>query len=163
MIQAIGIICGLAIIDKLTDDAGITGRKVLYESKFFRPYKDKKTTLPNKYYQKAGVYVIKSKQDGKIKYVGHGVNNLKKTLYRHFQDWNDTQQDRKVYNKSGYLVKIYRTTKRDAPKLEKYLIDKYKPIHNKLKYPSLFEQGETENPYKDFFSSYVKEKEELPF
>jgi len=65
MIQAIGIICGLAIIDKLTEPEGITGKKVLYESKFFRPYKDSKTTLPNKYYNKAGVYVIKSNKTEK--------------------------------------------------------------------------------------------------
>jgi excinuclease UvrABC nuclease subunit len=160
MLPAIALICGLAYIDSLEQQPTING-KVLYKSKWFRPYKDKKTQLPSKYYDKAGVYIIKSKTDGKVKYVGHSTTSLKKTLYRHFQNWNDRQQDRQVYDKNKYLIKIYRTSKAVAPRLEKYLIDKFKPVHNKMKYPSLFEQGEQENPYKNFFQSYTTE--ELPF
>lgn len=160
MLPAIALICGLAYIDSLEQQPTING-KILYTSKWFKPYKDKKTQLPNKYYDKSGVYIIKSKTDGKIKYVGHSTTGLKKTLYRHFQSWNDSQQDRQVYDKSKYLIKIYRTSKTVAPRLEKYLIDKYKPVHNKMKYPSLFEQGEKENPYKNFFQSF--ETEPLPF
>jgi len=82
-LAAIGIICGLSFVDSLKKEPSING-KILYKSKWFRPYKKGKTTLPNRYYNKAGVYVIKSKQTGKVLYVGYSATNLKKTLYRHF-------------------------------------------------------------------------------
>jgi ATP-dependent RNA helicase DeaD len=53
MLPAIAIICGLAYIDSLEQQPTING-KVLYKSKWFRPYKNKKTQLPSKYYEKAG-------------------------------------------------------------------------------------------------------------
>lgn len=161
LLQSIGIICGLSYLDSLEPATGING-KILYRSKWFRPYKKGKTTLPSKYYNKPGVYIIRSKQTKKPVYVGYSANNLKKTLYRHFQNWNDRQQDRFVYDKNKYELKIYRTGTKTAARFEKYLIDKLKPRDNKLKYPSLFIPGETENPYKDFFNSYSVE-EEMPF
>lgn len=161
ILSSIGIICGLAYLDSIEPTPGING-KILYRSKWFKPYKTGKTILPNKYYNRPGVYIIRSKQTKKPIYVGYSANNLKKTLYRHFQNWNDRQQDRFVYDKNKYEIKIYRTGTKTAARLEKYLIDKLKPRDNKLKYPSLFEQGEKEYPYKDFFNSYSVE-EETPF
>jgi excinuclease UvrABC nuclease subunit len=161
LIKSIGVICGLAYLDSLEPEPGING-KILYRSKWFKPYRNKKPTLPSKYYNRAGVYIIRSKKTKKPVYVGYSANNLKKTLYRHFQNWNDRQQDRFIYDKNKYELKIYRTGTKTAARLEKYLIDKLKPRDNKLKYPSLFEQGETEYPYKDFFNSYSVE-EETPF
>lgn len=81
--------------------------------------------------------MIKSKRTGKIKYVGHSTNNLKRTLYRHFQQWNDKAQDRYVYDRNNYLIRVISTTAKRAPELEKYLINKYKPKDNKNKYPTL--------------------------
>ena len=161
LLKPIGIICGLAYLDSIEAQPSING-KILYRSKWFRPYKKGKTVLPSKYYKKAGVYIIRSKQTKKLIYVGYSANNIKRTLYRHFQNWNDRQQDRFVYDKNKYELKIYRTGSKTAARLEKYLIDKLKPRDNKLKYPSLFEQGEQEYPYKDFFNSYSVE-EETPF
>lgn len=135
-------------------------KKILFSSKWFAPYKSGKTTLPVKYYNRAGVYLIKSKQTNKIMYVGHSATSLKKTLYRHFQKWNDRQQDRFVYDKNKYMVKIYRTTPRIAPRLEKALIQKFTPPHNKNKYPSLFDQQPDLN-YSEFFKQYSTE--EIPF
>lgn len=135
-------------------------KKILFSSKWFKPYKGKRTTLPNRYYSKPGVYLIKSRQTGKIMYVGHSTTSLKRTLYRHFQQWNDRQQDRYVYDKHRYMVKIYRTTARIAPRLEKALIQKLSPPHNKNKYPSLFDKLPDLN-YSDFFKSYTTE--EVPF
>ena len=85
---------------------------------------------------------------------------MKKTLYRHFQNWNDREQDRYTYNKNGYKVKIYQATKNTAPKLEKFLIDRYKPKDNKLKYKTLFDKDENQSPYKNFFGPVSNE---LPF
>jgi excinuclease UvrABC nuclease subunit len=104
------------------------------------------------------VYAIK--KNNRIIYVGYSGTNLKKTLYRHFQNWNDREQERFVYPKTGLKVKIYQAGKITAPKLEKFLIDKYKPKDNKLKYKSLFDPDENENPYKDFFGPI---SDELPF
>jgi hypothetical protein len=161
MLPAIAIICGLAYIDSLEPQPTING-KILYRSKWFRPYKKNKLTLPSKYYNKAGVYIIRSKQTKKPVYVGYSSNNLKRTLYRHFQTHNDRYQQRFVYDKNKYEVKIYRTGSKTANRLEKYLIDKLKPKNNKDKYPSLFKEGEKENPYKNFFQQYSVE-EETPF
>lgn len=158
---AVGIICGLAYLNSLQAAEGING-KILFRSKWFKPYKKGKPTLPSKYYTKTGVYIIRSKQTKKPIYVGYSASSLKKTLYRHFQNWNDREQDRFVYDPSKYELKIYRTGKATASRLEKYLIDKLKPKHNKLKYPSLFEKGEQEYPYKNYFNSFTVE-EESPF
>ncbi len=161
ILKSIGIICGLAYIDSLEIQPSINGR-ILYRSKWFKPYKNNKLTLPSKYYSKAGVYIIRSKQTKKPVYVGYSSNNLKRTLYRHFQVHNDRYQQRFVYDKNKYEVKIYRTGSKTANRLEKFLIDKLKPKNNKDKYPSLFKEGETENPYKNFFQQYSVE-EETPF
>jgi hypothetical protein len=109
----------------------------LKQSKWNEPYNGKKTTLAKDLSKTPGVYLIKSKQTGKIKYVGHSATNLKRTLYRHFQQWNDKAQDRYVYDKNKYLIRVIKTTSKRAPELEKYLIDKYKPKDNKNKYPTL--------------------------
>ena len=129
-------------------------KKILFSSKWFKPYKSGKPTLPVKYYKKSGVYLIKSRQTGKIMYVGHSETSLKKTLYRHFQKWNDRAQDRFVYEPSRYMVKIYRTAPKIAPRLEKALIQKLSPPHNKNKYPSLFDKMPDLN-YSEFFKAYT--------
>jgi hypothetical protein len=157
----VGIICGLSFIDSIEAAPSING-KILYRSKWFAPYKKGKSQLSPKYYKSPGVYVIKSKQSGKPVYVGYSTNNLKRTLYRHFQKWSSKYQDTTTYDPAKYVVKIYRTGTKTANRYEKYLIDKLKPRDNKNKYPSLFEPGETENPYKDYFQSATI-KEEIPF
>ena len=103
-------------------------------SKWNLPYNDKKTTLDKKLTNQPGVYLIKSKQTGEIKYVGYSSNNLKRTLYRHFQQHNDREQERFIFDRNKHLIRVIGTTKDRAPLLEKYLIDKYKPKANKNKY-----------------------------
>ncbi len=82
----------------------------------------------------AGVYLIFSERTGKPVYIGYSERNLYKTIYRHFQSWNDSQTNRKVYNKTGYKVRVIFTTPGRAFLLEKYLIMKIKPRDNKEKY-----------------------------
>lgn len=160
-LSLIGIICGLSFIDSMEAQPTING-KILYRSKWFAPYKNGKSQLSPKYYKSPGVYIIKSKKTNKPIYVGYSANNLKRTLYRHFQKWNHRYQNTTTYDPAKYVVRIYRTGSKTANRYEKYLIDKLKPKGNKNKYPSLFEQGEKEQPYNDFWNS-VQVKEELPF
>lgn len=61
LIQSIGVICCLSYLDSLEPAVSING-KILYRSKWFKPYRNKKPTLPSKYYNRAGVYLIRSKK-----------------------------------------------------------------------------------------------------
>lgn len=106
----------------------------LKQSKWNEPYNGKKTTLKKELSQAPGVYLIKSKKTGAIKYVGYSSNNLKRTLYRHFQQHNDTQQERFIFDRNKHLIRVIGTTETRAPLLEKYLIAKYKPKANRNKY-----------------------------
>jgi hypothetical protein len=133
MLPALAIICGLVITDRLTNNNGITGNTVLFRSKWFKPYNKGKTTLPSKYYKAAGAYVIKNKNTGDIKYVGHSGYNLKKTLYRHFQQHNDGQL-RHIYNPATHKVVIFRTRPNESAIAEKRLMIKYKPTDNAKTY-----------------------------
>jgi hypothetical protein len=126
MLPQLAIICGLAAIDYMSSP-------VLFRSKWFKPYQKGKTTLPNKYYKAAGAYVIKNRQTGQIKYVGHSGYNLKKTLYRHFQEHNDGQL-RHIYNPRTHKVVIFRTSPSQSAEAEKRLMIKYKPIDNAKTY-----------------------------
>jgi excinuclease UvrABC nuclease subunit len=111
-------------------------------SKFFPPYYKSndldKCTLKTDYQKKSGVYFIKDNTNTTI-YIGHSSTNLYKTIYRHFQEWNDKRQERKVYNKFNYTIRIITTTPTQAPRLETYLIKKLKPRDNEIKYNNLIE------------------------
>ena len=96
------------------------------KSKWNEPYNKKRTTLDKKLSNKPGVYLIKSKQTGEIKYVGYSSNNIKRTLYRHFQQHNDRQQERYIFDRHKHLIRVIETSKTRAPQLEKYLIDNQK-------------------------------------
>ena len=161
LIKSIGVICGLAYLDSLEPEPGING-KILYRSKWFKPYRNKKPTLPSKYYNRAGVYLIRSKKTKRPVYVGYSANNLKRTLYRHFQVHNDDKQQRFVYDKNKYEIKIYRTGSKTAERLEKYLIEKLNPKNNKEKYDRI-KRAKEPFPYSNFFQQYSVEEEEMPF
>ena len=110
------------------------------KTKFIEPYKkvgDKYKTnldfLCNKCHN-SGVYFIKSNRTGEIIYIGYSAGNLYKTVYRHFQNWNDKQQERFVYSKTGYTVRVILASPARAALLEKYLIQKFRPSDNELKY-----------------------------
>lgn len=113
------------------------------KTKFFKPY-----IGPNKCTLKAtgsGVYLIK-KNDSVI-YVGMSFNDVKRTMYRHFQQWND---ERTTYTKNSQgfdrvsfygenlnLFKcrvIFTNTGEQASRLEALLIKKLNPSRNKSKY-----------------------------
>jgi hypothetical protein len=123
----------------------------------------------------AGVYLIRHKQTGAIVYVGSSTTQLKKTIYRHFQQWTDKQQrtgrqyERKTYPKTGYYeIRFFKCTAEQALKIEKYLITKLQPKDNPLKYDRITtatkERGE--ELYKEALESETIKKEdyiEVPF
>jgi excinuclease UvrABC nuclease subunit len=134
----------------------------------FRPaYKaNGRTNYPN-IQGKTGVYIIK--KDETIVYIGHSTSDLYKTLYRHFQSWNDKTQVRTVYPKSQrnkYTVRVVLTSKAKAPRLEKALICKYQPKDNPQKYTTACLSNPDKKAAREYFNegvSYSKEFEPAPF
>jgi len=78
--------------------------------------------------KKAGVYLV---YDGKkVIYVGYSGADVYKTMYRHFQSWEDRRQYRATFNRQRHKVRVVYCTEPQAWKLEKALILKYKPEYN---------------------------------
>ena len=85
----------------------------------------------------SGVYIIRKANTEKIIYVGSSKSQIKKTIYRHFQEWSSDREqrhERKVYSKTGIEIKILLCTPARALNLEKLLIIKHQPIDNPIKY-----------------------------
>ena len=111
------------------------------KTRFFRPYrKNGRQTL-----QKTGpgVYIIRL--EGKTAYVGMSAKDVKKTMYRHFQQWTDIRPERmKVYSAhervtfagmdmEKFLCRVIFCKAEKAAKLETALILKHTPEYNRLK------------------------------
>ena len=105
------------------------------KTRWKEPYnKQGKTNFPER--ERPGVYLIKSKASGKIVYVGYSSNNLYRTMYRHFQAWNHSEQPIVTYQAKGpdnYLVRVIYCTAKQAVTLEELLILKHKPEDNPQK------------------------------
>jgi len=123
---------------------------------------------------RTGVYLIQEheirppfKTASKIVYIGYSVNDLYRTMYRHFEEWNHTGQEVVTYfdhlknPKLKYTVRIVHATPKKAAALEKALIKRYKPRDNARKY-----EAEPLTPYEqDTKYDYLilPTNEELPF
>ena len=84
----------------------------------------------------AGVYLIKRKSTKKVTYIGYSGDNVKKTMYRHFQSWDDSRQKRVSYHlqPGAYSCRvIWCKTANEASNLEEALIIKLKPSDNTMK------------------------------
>jgi excinuclease UvrABC nuclease subunit len=105
------------------------------KTRWKEPYnKAGKTNFPER--ERPGVYLIKNKISGKIVYVGYSGNNLYRTMYRHFQTWNHSEQPIVTYQAKGpdnYLCRVIYCTAKQAVTLEEMLILKYKPEDNPQK------------------------------
>ena len=145
---------GLLFMPRGKASTGIYGMK---KSEFLPPYTDGKTTFRDAV-NKAGVYLIKNSAK-EIVYVGYSRNNLYRTLYRHFQKWDDSQQPRTTYGKHGYTVRVILTTPDQATRLEKYLIKKMKPRDNSVEYDNV----EATTGQNDFEKAKDAEDWEPPF
>lgn len=100
------------------------------------PYRaDGKTTLSG-IAGKAGVYIIR--ENGKIVYVGYSATNIYRTMYRHFQKWNHSQQEVVTYESrmkaNKYSVQVTICSPGKAEKLERALVKKHEPRDNSNKY-----------------------------
>jgi excinuclease UvrABC nuclease subunit len=92
------------------------------------PYNEKgNTNFPKR--GVPGVYLIY--KAGKLRYVGFSATNVYKTMYRHFQEWNDNRQVRVTYKVlKEILVRVIYCSPTNAAKIERALIVKYKPQDN---------------------------------
>jgi len=122
--------------------------------KNLNPYNDKgKPTFKKRNVK--GVYIIRKKKV--ILYIGYSGVDLYKTMYRHFQDWNDYSQVRVEYKNIGNLKVdiILTSTKLEASRLEKALIIKYKPKDNPDQYWINFDVDQNEQ---EIYKEYVYKK-----
>jgi hypothetical protein len=138
---------------KINKKISVTNYKTIVQTKAFVAYKKNKPSLQiNK--KLVGVYLIV--QGKKVIYVGHSSSDVKKTCYRHFQEWNDSsggyrtnvlRLDHFVCNsykeKHSLRLKFYFCKNvADVRTLELYFILKYKPVNNDIKYSTYFESKE---------------------
>ena len=118
--------------------------------KNIKPYNEKgKPTFKKRNVK--GVYIIRNKKD--ILYIGYSGTDLYKTMYRHFQKWNDKNQVRIEYkNINNLKIDIILTsTKLQASRLEKALIIKHKPKDNPDQYWLNFDTDDKEQEiYKEY-------------
>jgi len=132
--------------------------------KFLPPYRPGgKTTFPDSK-KRTGVYLIK--ENGKLVYIGYSASDLYKTMYRHFQEWNDRTQQIRItyYNKlktHTYTVRIIYCTTKQAARLEGALILKYQPRDNTNNYQG-FELDAGDNRLIDDYKFTIVEQE-APF
>lgn len=142
------------------------------KTKWFFPYVVKNNKLkPNFRILNAkfntGVYLIKETKTNKVIYVGYSGSNLHKTMYRHFQKWNDKTQQRTVLNKNGYKVRVIFAPPARSAKLEKYLIGLYKPKYNTMQYEALLtDENNDFSEVQTFYGSksiVLNPGEDLPF
>jgi hypothetical protein len=114
----------------------------------------------------AGTYLIYDLDDNLI-YVGYSGTNLYRTLYRHFQQWNDNQY-RAVYNPAKVKVRVvYTRSKAEALNLETALIIKFRPRDNENKYLQYTTELKEDLALQEYLDSdtqpIVEYKEDIPF
>lgn len=124
------------------------------------PYKNGKPFYTAK---KSGVYLIF--RNATLRYVGYSGYNVYKTLYRHFQSWNDPNQIRSVYSPTDQQIKVRviycNNTK--AKKLESALIIKYQPIDNPDKLSNLIIDKNEKKVLIELDDEFVTFNGDLPF
>lgn len=114
-----------------------------------------------------GVYVIMKR--GRPYYVGFSGSNVYKTMYRHFQSWNDPRQVRVVYSKNSPDITarvIYTNTARQAANLERALIIKYSPKDNPQKlinYTTTPQEEKIYHEYEEIKAEPINRAEIAPF
>lgn len=119
----------------------------------FKPYigQRKTTLLKSLKGVDRGVYVIKRKGTNKILYVGYSLTQLRKTVYRHFQQWEEPDHEHAVYKPANdYLVKVfYGIPPHEIHRVEADLIRRYLPRDNHMRYskggPPPLRSGQVDN------------------
>lgn len=145
------------------------------KTRWFEPYHPKqpgrspKPAMAAEWDEKlSGVYFIRSKETGAVVYVGQSQSQLKKTIYRHFQEWQDKTRralwgtsTRKSYSKYGYEVRFIVCSPDQATRLEKLYIGKHQPRDCNEKYKSFFGQSWEEVEKNPDFSEAIEWDEEV--
>lgn len=133
---------------------------MIIKSTINHPYRDNKIFYTA---QLPGVYVIYKNE--KIVYVGFSGYNVYKTLYRHFQQWNDPTQTRVIYNKNDNRIKVrvIYCSPTKAKKLESALILKYKPKDNPEKYDNLIMDSKEKKVLDQVNEEFITYNNDLPF
>ena len=128
-----------------------------------------------KNFSASGVYLIRERGVFRrpVIYVGSSETNLYRTLYRHFQTWNDRRQERYTYSQNKYEVKVVLCPPKMALRLEARYIKALQPRDNKDKLEKLTNREreeeekkalEMEKKYLSSTYQAVKEQyEKLPF
>lgn len=124
------------------------------------PYKNGK---PFYTAQIPGVYIIFKKNE--IVYVGYSGYNVYKTLYRHFQSWNDPVQVRVTYNKTdpNIKVRVIYCNSRKAKNLESALIIKFEPKDNPQKLLNLLMNNKEKKVIEELENEFIMINGDLPF
>lgn len=124
------------------------------------PYKNGKPFYTAK---QAGVYLIY--RAGELVYVGYSQSNLYRTLYRHFQTWNDPTQARVTYNPTDEKIKVrvIYTPPSKAQKLERALILKYQPTDNATKYDTYLFTKKDQQAVEDAEQEFTTDNIDIPF
>lgn len=132
----------------------------MIKSKLNSPYKNGKPFYTAK---TPGVYLIY--KNSQLVYVGFSSYNVYKTLYRHFQYWNDPTQVRVTYSAKdpNIKVRVIYTTALRAKKLEKAIILKYKPKDNPDKYESYSLNHQDKKIIKQAENEFTAINTDLPF
>ena len=112
--------------------------------------------------KKSGVYLIANKKN-EIVYVGYSETQLYKTMYRHFESWNDKTQTRAVFPRKGYKIRVVLCTPKQAIKLEKALILKHKPKGNPDKLTDYILTKPEQKIKDDYSLVNVTNIEDVPF
>ena len=135
---------------------------MLYKQRLAKPYKIingvKHTTFNIR--NKGGVYLIYDLEEN-LKYVGMSTNNLYKTMYHHFQSWNDYKnyypQKRVLYDPEQVKVRIvYSSSLKQIDRLEKGLIFKYRDLVV-LDNPNQYRKHEADENEKNVVREYIQE------
>lgn len=129
------------------------------KTKLFRPYKNGKPTF--KIRNKSGAYLIY--KDGKVVYVGYSSVDVYKTMYRHFQQWNATQNVVSFYGEflENFRCKIIFCTPKQAVALEYYFINKYMPDLN-IHVPNIYkDRSYKEKTVKTLFNIYAEDVKDM--
>lgn len=135
------------------------------KTRFVKPYANGKPAIaaltPSR--QQSGIYLIKSNRTGKILYIGYSEKSLYKTLYRHFQSWNDRTQQRFTYSPDAVKVRLIFTTPHRAAILEKYLITKLRPRDNEMKYKNYLTDSQEKTAKQIIETAKEVSSDEVPF
>ena len=132
----------------------------MLKSALNRAYKNGKPFYTAK---KSGVYLIF--KNNVLLYVGYSSYNVYKTLYRHFQSWNDPQQIRVTYspNDDEIKVRVIYCNNTKAKKLESALIIRYEPKDNPDKLSNLIIDRSEKKVLIELDNEFVTFNGDLPF